>query len=181
VGHPGVGKYTVASALERLLAEHDESARVIDNHYTCNPVLGLLRQDGITPLPSVVWDRVSEIREAVARTIESLSPVEWSFIFTHVIDNLADEGWVERLRLVAESRASRFIVVRLSCDLDELLRRVVTPSRRERMKSVSTEDARKAFELGVPDLNELGPLTIDVTTLTPADTAEAILRHRGDT
>ena len=113
----------------------------------------------------------------VAQTIETVSPAEWSFIFTHVIDRLGDEEWVERLGRVAKTRGSRFTVVRLVCDLDELLRRVVTPSRRERMKSVSAEDARRAFEGGVPDLAKWDPLTIDVTHRSAADTAEFILRR----
>jgi adenylate kinase len=177
VGLPGVGKYTVAASLERQLAAHDQVVRLVDNHYTCNPVFGLVAEDGTTPLPPAVWDRVREVREVVVQTIETLSPAEWSFIFTHVIDRPGDQQWVERLGRLAETRGSRFIVVRLLCDVDELLRRVVTPSRRERMKSVSAEDARRAFERGVPELAKWDPLTIDVTHRAAADTAKFILRH----
>jgi hypothetical protein len=160
-----------------LLAAREQDVRLVDNHYTCNPVFGVIAQDGIAPLPPAVWERVGEVREVVATTIESLSPSDWSFIFTHVIDRTGDEEWVERLGRVAETRGSRFIVVRLVCDLDELLRRVVVPSRRERMKSVSRDDARRAFSLGVPELEKWGPLTVDVTHRAPEDTAAAILRH----
>ena len=84
----------------------------------------------------------------------------------------------ERLARVAETRGSRFVVVRLLCDIDELLERVVTPSRRERMKSVSADYARQAFERGVPELAKWDPLTIDVTHRSAADTAGFILRQR---
>jgi hypothetical protein len=181
VGLAGAGKYTIALELQRSLTGRGDGVRLVDNHYTCNPVFGLLAQDGITPLPSAVWDRVGEIRETVAQTIEAVSPTDWSFIFTHVIDQPRDEAWVERLGRVAKTRGSRFIVVRVLCDLDELLGRVVTPSRRERMKSVSVDAARRAFGQGVPELGAWDPLTIDVTYRSPVDTAELILRecHEG--
>ena len=41
--------------------------------------------DGVRPVPRVTWDRVGEVREALYRTIEELSPPEWSFVFTNVL------------------------------------------------------------------------------------------------
>jgi thymidylate kinase len=78
-GLPGTGKYTVARALERALAKEGEEVRLVDNHYLCNPIFGLIAEDGMTQLPGAVWERVDEISEAVLRTIETLSPAEWSF------------------------------------------------------------------------------------------------------
>ena len=129
VGLPGAGKYTIARALEALLTSRGCTVRVVDNHYMCNPIFGLVAQDGVTPLPPEVWERVSEVRDAVAQTIERLSPADWSFIFTHVVDTPDDLEWIERLASLAERRASRFVVVRVLCELDELRRRLVTPSR----------------------------------------------------
>jgi hypothetical protein len=86
VGPAGIGKYTVALALEQLLASREQEVRLVDNHYICNPVFGLVAQDGLSPVPTAVWDRIGEVRETVAKTIESVSPRGWSFIFTHVID-----------------------------------------------------------------------------------------------
>ena len=48
VGLPGVGKYTVAASLVRQLAAHNQVVRMVDNHYICNPVFGLVAEDGIT-------------------------------------------------------------------------------------------------------------------------------------
>jgi hypothetical protein len=175
VGPPGVGKYTIAGAMAVLLAERGRTARLVDNHYSCNPVFGLVAQDGVTQMPPAVADRVDDVREAVARTIEDLSPREWTFIFTHVIDRPVDEGWMERLAHVSEVRRSRFAVVRVHCDLDELLRRVVSESRRERMKSVSVEDARRSFGRDVEVLKKWDPLTIDVTARSPAESAALVL------
>jgi hypothetical protein len=144
VGLPGAGKYTIALALQSRLVDQGRTVRVVDNHYTCNPIFGLVAQDGVTPLPAEVWDRVGEVREAVAETMERLSPPDWTLILTHVVDRPEDAAWVDRLAVVAAARGGRFGVVRLMCDRDELCRRVVAPSRRERMKSVSVDDALDA-------------------------------------
>ncbi len=178
VGPPGAGKYTIARALETLLTSRGCTVRVVDNHYMCNPIFGLIAQDGVTPLPAEVGERVREVRAAVAQTIEGLSPADWSFIFTHVVDTPNDLEWIERLASLAERRRARFVVVRVLCELDELRRRVVIPSRRDRMKSVSEDDAIQGFARGVPDLGRWNPLSLDVTRRSPDEAAELILRYR---
>ncbi len=60
-GFPGTGKLTVAGALRDLLEADGETVRVVDNHWINNPILGLIDQDGITPLPQGVWERVGEV------------------------------------------------------------------------------------------------------------------------
>ena len=179
VGPPGAGKYTIARALETLLTSRGCTVRVVDNHYMCNPIFGLIAQDGVTPLPAEVGERVREVRAAVAQTIEGLSPADWSFIFTHVVDTPNDLEWIERLASLAERRRARFVVVRVLCELDELRRRVVMPSRHDRMKSVSEDDAIQGFARGVPDLARWNPLNLDVTRRSPDEAAELILRYRG--
>ncbi len=178
VGLPGAGKYTIARALETLLTSRGCTVRVVDNHYMCNPIFGLIAQDGVTPLPAEVGERVREVRAAVAQTIEGLSPADWSFIFTHVVDTPNDLEWIERLASLAERRRARFVVVRVLCELDELRRRVVMPSRHDRMKSVSVDDAIQGFARGVPDLGRWNPLSLDVTRRSPDEAAELILRYR---
>jgi tRNA uridine 5-carbamoylmethylation protein Kti12 len=178
VGLPGAGKYTIARALEALLTSRGCTVRVVDNHYMCNPIFRLVAEDGVTPLPAEVRERVREVRAAVTQTIESLSPGDWSFIFTHVVDTPNDLEWIERLASLAERRRARFVVVRVLCEFDELRRRVVIASRRDRMKSVSVDDAIQGFARGVPDLDRWHPLNLDVTRRSPDDAAEMILRHR---
>jgi hypothetical protein len=46
IGPPGVGKYAVG----RIIAERT-AAKLVDNHYSINPIFALIEQDGRTPLP----------------------------------------------------------------------------------------------------------------------------------
>jgi tRNA uridine 5-carbamoylmethylation protein Kti12 len=176
VGLPGSGKLTAATALMASLRESGSEVRLVDNHHVADPVLALVEQDGRAPLPRAVWARVAEVREAVLRTVEELSPPSWSFVFTADLDDSADDlALVQRLAALADRRGARFTVVRLHCELDELRRRIVTPSRRQRHKSVSEADAVERYAAGVPALAAWSPVTVDVTRLTEHETAARVL------
>jgi predicted kinase len=58
VGFPGTGKLTVARELALLL-----NARVVDNHWINNPILGLIDSDRVTPFPEDVWDQIAKVRK----------------------------------------------------------------------------------------------------------------------
>jgi chloramphenicol 3-O-phosphotransferase len=177
VGLPGTGKYSVAVALQRLLQQDARVVRIVDNHYVSTPVLGLTAQDGVTPLPAAVWEKVALVREAVLDTVESLSPRAWSFIFTADIADGDDEAaLLPRLAQVAAVRECRLDVVRLTCALPELRRRIVQTERRQRMKSVSVLDVDSRQDEGVPPLTAWSPVTIDTTDLVPDQVAATILR-----
>jgi RimJ/RimL family protein N-acetyltransferase len=180
IGLPGVGKYTVAKAMERLAAERGQHLVVVDNHYFNNPIFGLVRVDGKTPLPRAVWARVAEVGEAVLTTVETLSPRGWSFVFTNYLDAASpeDQQWYQRVRRAAEARGSRFVPVRLICELEELCRRVPSPERSERLKLTDPVLVRQlALTRRVLDPPEHDALTIDVTHSAPEGTARAILDH----
>jgi hypothetical protein len=179
IGFSGTGKLTVAKALTARLLERGQPVRLIDNHYINNPILGLLDQDGVRPLPVGTWDRVAEVREAVVRTIETLSPPDWSFIFTNdLIDGPKERAWVHRLVAVADTRRSRLVAVRLLCDVDELSRRVVSPERRALMKWGDAEEIRRrAATEQVLDPDLPSTLTLDITSMPPLEAADRILGH----
>ena len=182
VGYPGVGKYTVAKELADLASADGSRVVLVDNHLTSNVIFSVLPVDGIAPLPATVWDRVQEVREAVLRTIEELSPPEWSFVFTNVlIEGVpGDKQVVDRLIELASRRHSRYVPVRLSCRTDELLARVTRPDRRERQKWVDPVGIRSFTETStVLDVGHPARLDIDVTSLPARDAAARILEHVG--
>lgn len=175
-GLPGTGKRTIGSVLTRRLALRGE-ARLVDNHYTANPVLGVVPQDGVTPLPAQVWEHVDDVREAVLKAIERLSPRDWSFVFTAALpEDQKGEAFVRRLAALASARGTQLLVFRLLCDLDELQRRIADPARRTLMKSVSTLDALEGHAQGLALLEPWSPVTLDVTRLSPEQAAECIRR-----
>ena len=99
IGFPAVGKYTVAKALLPAAAEAGSHCVLMDNHATGNLILPILDLAGVDPVPGEVWDRVGEVREVVYRTIQDMSPPEWSFVFTNVLteDDPGDRAVVARL------------------------------------------------------------------------------------
>jgi deoxyadenosine/deoxycytidine kinase len=186
IGFAGVGKYTIAKAIAELMAGTLEVCKIVDNHYVLNPIFNLIAEDGITPLPAQVWDAALQVRLAVLATIEHVSPRDWNFVFTNelVEDGLAVDSDGSNLMLysqifkVAQARGAHFVPVRLLCDLEEHLSRVVRPERRERMKDVDPNEARDKHanhKLFMPD--HANTLTLNVTGLTPEVAARTILDH----
>jgi len=180
-GFPGTGKLTVAEALADLLSRGDETVRIVDNHWINNPIFGLIDQDGMTPLPEPVWDRVGEVAAAVIRTVEDLTPRTWHTIFTAYLDGVTDTGWIPRLERVAAARDSTFIPIRLLCGPAENARRIIAPGRAERMKSIDPAEAYRLAEAGEPyDSGHHNGLTLDITEVRPEQAAARILEHALD-
>jgi protein-L-isoaspartate(D-aspartate) O-methyltransferase len=99
-------------------------------------------------------ENVREINQIVVRTIEELSPPEWSFVFTHHrIDSEVHRSYDRRLEEVAKNRASTFLPVVLTCDHDVLLKRVTELERRLRNKLIDPSIAENIVDQGmlVPD------------------------------
>jgi hypothetical protein len=175
IGFAGTGKYTVGLELCELTG-----AKLIDNHLINNPIFKVINPDGITPLPAGVWDKVKVVRAIVYEAIRELSPAELSFVFTIELfeSSPGDQRAFIDLEQLAASRGSLFVPVRLLCDVEELCRRVVDPSRVQMLKSISPEGARrKSAEETVLDSTHPNVLTIDVTEKTPIEAAAIILRH----
>jgi hypothetical protein len=174
LGYPGTGKFTVSKELvSRFDADHTP-IRLVDNHAAANILFGLIAEaDGQTALPLEVLDNVREINLIVARTIDQLSPPDWSFVFTHHFqDSEQNRSYFRRLKGTAARRGSTFLPVVLTCDRDVLLHRVSQPGRRSRNKLVDPSIAMAIMERGmlVPEES----LVIDTTFRTPAETAEVI-------
>lgn len=173
IGFAGTGKYTIG----RALAERT-GARLIDNHLINNPIFKVVNADGVTPLPSAVWDKVSRIRRLVYEAISEISPPDLSFIFTLELresDPNAHRSFL-RLQELADARRSLLVPVRLVCDVEELCRRVADPARVAQLKEISPELARKKMaEHTVLNPQHENTRTLDVTAKSPAESADAIL------
>lgn len=71
-----------------------------------------------------------------------------------------------------------FVPVRLLCDENELVRRVTSPSRRDRLKSVDLEAARQRSRMAtVLDPKHPNSLTIEVTAISAEEAAKTIHEH----
>jgi hypothetical protein len=179
IGFSGTGKLTVAKALRSLLMEQGMTVRLVDNHYVNNPIFGLVENDGVRSLPDGTWDRVGEVRDAIVRTVETLSPHDWSFIFTNdLTDSPEERAWVDRLVAVAHTRGARFVAVRLLCEVEELCRRIASPERRVLMKSTDPDWIRaRAATQQVLDPGLPSTLTLDITSMSPDEAAGRIFSH----
>jgi len=173
IGFAGTGKYTIG----RELCERT-GARLIHNHLINNPIFAVVNADGVTPLPSGVWDRVREIRATVYQAIRELSPPEMSFVITTELreSNPLDHLAFQNLAELAAARQSRFVPIRLICGVDELCRRVADPERIAMLKSISPELARKkSLEDEVLNVPHPNLRTLDVTKRTASGSVDAIL------
>lgn len=175
IGLPGVGKFTIGKEISK-----HTGARLIDNHLINNPIFCVIAADGLSPLPEFIWDRIAAIRRIVLDTIRDISPTHSSFIFTNVLfdNSAADVAYFTDIVELAQQRRAKFIPVRLLCSEDELCRRVVSPERIERFKTVSAESVRRTLHTStILRVKHLTALTLDVTCLSAAEAADRIIRH----
>ena len=171
LGPPGVGKLTVGRiVVDRL------KLILVDNHYWLNPIFKLIEQDGVTPLPKRVWPLVRQVRTAALETIATLSPRDWSFLFTHATTNSPEDRAIcAQITSVAKRRGARMLAVRLACEPDELARRVIAPGRRGAMKETDPRAAQENASRSVFDPKWPNTLTLDTTGVSAEATAERII------
>ena len=181
IGYPGVGKYTIAQEIVAQLVARGEVARLIDNHLTANLITDLVADpyvDGV--LIDAARERIAQVRSILERTLEEVSPPDWTFVFTNFPMIGYPHEAIFRNRELAHRRGSTFLPILLSCQFDELMRRVESPLRTGKHKLRDPRTASQLYDRGVfvPDLPELR--TIDVTHLAAGEAARAILELRGD-
>lgn len=173
IGKPGVGKFTIGSVLAQMTG-----ARLVDNHSINNVLFNVLDVDGVTPLPEEIWQQAGRVRAAVLDTIATIAPRHLSYIFTNFMvgDDPAEYAAFLELAELAEGRGATFVPVILNCRTDELVKRIVTPFRRMRMKLVDPvrgahiNDEVPQFRTDHPNLLEL-----DVSDRPPEEAASVIL------
>lgn len=175
LGFPGTGKLTIAKEIAKSI-----DAKIIHSHRINNVLFDLVGADGINPLPSGIWDKLDQIRGVVLETIAELSPEDSNFIFTnHLVEgDLKDEEVFLKVEQLAKARGSDFYPVRLLISEEELVKRIQSPERKQNMKSINPESARKNIaNHQVYSPKDGNILTLDVGRLTAAEVAKAILEE----
>ena len=122
----------------------------------------------------MVWDRTRDVFTALRRTIEELSPPEWSFVFTNVLtdDRASERQHVDHLVRLAQRTGRRYVPVLLTCDADTLAERVANVDRRERQKLIDPLGLLEFVRShSLVDVSDLGPMSIDMRAIDPDDAA----------
>ncbi len=175
IGYPGTGKLTIA----KEICKRRPDVKLVDNHLINNPILSVIEQDGRTPLPQRVWDNVGQVWTAVLDTMVTVSPKHFSFVLTNVLleKNKDDHSHFKRIQKMAAERNAVFVPVLLTCAVEELARRIVSPERRERMKDINAETpARLAQRSPLIPIDHENCIDLDVTDLAPDAAADIILK-----
>ncbi|KAH7031458.1 uncharacterized protein B0I36DRAFT_123022 [Microdochium trichocladiopsis] len=172
-GFPGVGKLTIATALQAI----DEHIILIDNHKMIDPVEAKFSRDH----PDYQRERRAQREAVFARHVTADDAKDHTIVFTDCqSDNDLGRAVATEYKLAAETAGRDFIPVYLSCDKHENLKRV---SSAERVGSKTTKLTSKAILKDILSNNELfrfegcSSLTLDITQLSPAEAALQIRSH----
>ncbi|WP_446665779.1 AAA family ATPase [Flexivirga sp. B27] len=169
VGPPASGKRTIGA----LLAERTGAA-LIDNHLVNDPVFTAIGADGFGQLPKSAFVLAKRVAEVVHEAVLA-APAELGHIFTKFwVDEPGDAAQEVQMRALAQRRGVPFYPVWLTCDADELCRRVVLPERRTRNKMRDPDalaDLIRMPVLPTPD----DALQLDTTQLDADEAAAEIL------
>lgn len=174
IGPPGVGKYSVGQILARRMP-----ARLLDNHYWCNPIFEIVEPDGRTPLPPAVWDRTNAVLAAVLETVATLAPPDRNYIFTHAVwddgGHPMDFMIAGQILSAAERRGARALVVNLSCGAADLAGRIGREERAARLKTTDAAQAGRLAALAPMRLNHGWTLDLETTGMSAEAVAEAVM------
>jgi len=168
IGKPGVGKYTIAKELAK------SGYIICDNQLVNNPVFTLLNYDGFSKIPEYAWNVIAKIRTAIFGFIEQ--ETNNNYILTNVLnEDDGDRNLYNQVEQMAARRDSLFIPVKFSISKEEHIKRVTTPSRRERWKSIDHEEAHSKDKLLTIKHENL--LERDISKLSAAQSSGIILEH----
>ena len=164
-GLPGVGKFTIGTALAGRL-----NARLLDNHSLYNVAFAL------TEFRSERFDRtVRAVRDIAWDAAADLAP-NIPFILTTAFGRRREwnEEWCDAVKSLAQRRNCALFVVHLICDPKENRRRIANVGRQAARKPTdpSVVDGKAERIVMVDHGDEL--LTLDVTHLTVDQAAHQI-------
>lgn len=164
-GAPAVGKLTVARELARLTG-----FRLFHNHLTVDLVSSLFSfgSEPFILLREQIW--LSAFGEAARQKV--------SFIFTFNPERSVRERFIQDAIAVVEAAGGKVIFVELTCDEEELERRIEDASRKEFGKLASVEQYRSLKDAGAFHFPKLpNGLSLDTTNQLSADSARLISEY----
>ena len=175
LGFAGTGKLTIARAFSRSVG-----AKVVDNHWINNPIFGLIDADGVSPCRMRSGARPPRSARPCSkrsRCWQSLARTSYSRTMASK-ESATTRTCCEASNQQRHAAAPRLIPVRLVCNEDELVRRIQSADRAPMLKCTDPADAiHKSRHHAVLDPRLPGTLTLDVTSLTPEQSVEAIIAH----
>ncbi|UBV44733.1 ATP-binding protein (plasmid) [Deinococcus taeanensis] len=129
IGPPASGKRTIGQLLER-----QTGAVLLDNHLWSDPIFRACGVTGHHELPAGLSPLREQVRLAVLQAAE-LAPAQVSHIFTHYLTAEArEQETFGSLAALAKARGAVFTPVVLTCQREELARRINRPERQDRLK-----------------------------------------------
>lgn len=171
IGFAGTGKYTIAKELA------ETSYKLIDNHLINNPIFSLLDLDGTTPIPEEAWEAIHKIREAVLDFI--VQDRRYNYVLTNeLLEDDYDHSLFNQVKQLSEDRGSLLIPVILVVSDEEHQKRMTNPQRKDCLKETIYPPER--FKKGLISIDHPNLMTLDVTDLTPRESAETIKALVGD-
>lgn len=174
-GYPGVGKNTIARAIERKT-----SYVAIQNHLISNAfrhILAHQKPAQYTEVEHLVKHHTMKAWLNFLDFIEAATPQQ-GLIFTSVLyqDDPDRVEYFEFIEQWALRQQRTLIPVRLNCATDELQRRVQSNERKEALKLTDPDIVAKLVSqhsLLTPQTSDF--LDIDITNLSPEDAADIII------
>lgn len=172
IGKPGTGKYTIAKELAK------SGFIICDNQLINNPIFTLVSYDGFTnsPVSEAAWQAIGRIQAVILDFIAGEK--DRSYVLTNCLyeEDQGDKDCYARVESMALKRGSLFIPVKLIIAQEEHLKRIIEPSRRDRLKSVDPQDVYQPEKLLAVQHSHL--LELDVSNLSVFQVAEKILKHK---
>lgn len=167
-GAPAVGKLTVANEI----AKHTKF-KVFHNHLSIDAILPVFDFGSEPFFRLVEMIRVETVAEAAKAGVD--------LIYTFCYAKGLDEAHVEKVANAARDNGADVSFCLLTCDSEELRKRIVTEDRRK-FRKANTVEMLESF-LANYDLNSPVPydesLIIDNTALAPDEAARQIIAHFG--
>lgn len=181
-GIAGTGKKTIGQAISNI----NPAFKLLHHHDYLDPILKILDSNPPNSNPDSIWwslddkgwDALKKARKAAFDTIAYAAPKNSSFVITYELlnNNIYHQAIFDEIKEIATVRNALFIPVRLTCELNELIKRLTNPERKKYYKTQDTELIRKRFSTdSVLQSNLKNELTLDISKLNPEESAKKIL------